>query len=558
MTANHRGRRSAYCAFILLAASISSAAAQLVKIATVHFAPVQGDVAANRKSLVDLTQAAAQAGAKLIVHTEMATSGYSYFSRAQIASVAETVPGPSTMALGAIAKQYGVYVVFGLPEYDARTNLYYNSAVMLGPDGAVAGTYRKRSNLLESSYNAEVTAPLPVFDTPYGRVAIVICADMFYPQFPRLAALANAKILLAPSNVGVDVDFLKVRAFENDLAIVVANRFGTGSKGDKPVAFSQETFTIPSPFPYNFNDGTRSVIMSNRGQVLCEASGQQVKICYGDLSVPARRTFPAVRRPSLYSLIGQDTLQPYTFSQLGLPKPAVFAAAAVRPAVSRGDPWRAALDAASKALAAARDGGLTLRLVVYPANYLPDLEPVGLAKLQDFSTRENVDLLLHFGTVVPPLSLLVVPGGVTYRYYRTHRGRDEHIPDAKLSNDFQVVDRDYARLALIQDIDMLAPETAVVMAKLGVDVVAVNADAALGGVLSALWKDRTADYLHLVVANKQGPQGIYLGGYRATPSFREGPDLVIMQMSTADVRSKQEPRFLDFLPLLEPCGHDNC
>ena len=42
------------------------------------------------------------------------------------------------------------------------------------------------------------------------------------------------------------------------------------------------------------------------------------------------------------------------------------------------------------------------------------------------------------------------------------------------------------------------------------------------------------------------------------PSFREGPDLVIMPMNTADVRSKQEPRFLDLLPLLEPCGHDNC
>ena len=181
-----------------------------VRVATVNFAPKLADVAGNRAEIVRLTEVAARAGAKIIVHTEMATSGYSYFSRQQISGVAETVPGPTTKAVGAVAKQYGVYVAVGMPEYESATDSYYNSAVVIGPDGTVAGVYRKRNNLLEAAYNAEDRGPVPVFDTPYGRLGVVICADLFYSEFPRLAAVAGANILLAPANVGITTDFLKV------------------------------------------------------------------------------------------------------------------------------------------------------------------------------------------------------------------------------------------------------------------------------------------------------------------------------------------------------------
>jgi predicted amidohydrolase len=99
--------------------------------------------------MVALAREAAANGAKIIVLPEMATSGYSFFSRAEIAPVAETVPGPSTAALGAIADQYDAYIAFGMPQYVPSHNLYFNVAVLLGPDGQVVGTYRKRNNLLE-------------------------------------------------------------------------------------------------------------------------------------------------------------------------------------------------------------------------------------------------------------------------------------------------------------------------------------------------------------------------------------------------------------------------
>lgn len=539
---------------LLFAADAVTAAT--VKVATVHFNPVQGDVSGNRNQLVQLTKTAAVNGAKIVVHTEMATSGYSYFSRSEISGVAETIPGDSTAALGQIAKAYGIYVAFGLPEFDPQTNLYYNSVALLGPDGNVAGVYRKRSNLLEASYNAEVVAPIPTFDTPYGRIGIVICADMFYSQFPRLAALSGVQILLAPSNVGITTDFLSVRVFENNFSTIVANRFGTGLKGGKKDFFNQDSFAIPSPFPYDFNFGPRSVIMSYDGTVLADISDHKITIGYGELPIRSSRAFPVIRRPSLYSLIGQDTLQPYAFKQFGLPPPTVFASAAVDPGASSA-PWTAALTSAQKALSAAKAAGYTLRIIVYPADYFQTPDPKGMSNLQQFSAQNNIDLLLHFGASVPPLSFLITPSGQTYTYQRTHRAPAEPIPDDKLSNYYWVVDRDYARLALMQDKDMFAPETSVVMAMMGVDVVAINSDSA-ETVLSALWKSRTSNYLHIIVANKQGKEGIYLGGYLADPSFKEGDGMIIMQMNTNDVRNKQEPRFLDFRPLLLPCGSGNC
>ena len=76
------------------------------------------------------------------------------------------------------------------------------AAVLISPDGKVAGVYRNRSTLLEASYNSVVNEPLPVFSTPYGRIGIVICADLFYSQIPSTVAVEGADILLAPANVG--------------------------------------------------------------------------------------------------------------------------------------------------------------------------------------------------------------------------------------------------------------------------------------------------------------------------------------------------------------------
>ena len=539
--------------------AVRQKAAGHVKVATVHFAPVEGDVARNRAKLVSLATQAAQNGAKIIVLPEMATSGYSFFSRREIAAVAEKIPGPSSDALARVANRYDAYIAFGMPQYVPAENLYFNVAVLLDPRGNVASIYRKRNHLLESSYNAQTYAPIPTINTPYGRLALVICSDMFYSQFPRSAAVAGTTLLLAPANVGVDADFVRLRAIENDFSMILSNRYGEGTAGSKPTAFTQDTFTIPSPFPYNFNFGSRSVITTNKGEVLADLSARSDAIGYGELSVRATRTFPVERKPGMYSLLAQDTLESYTQTQFQQPPATKFAVAAIDPGRTP-TPWAAALDAAEQARVAAVAAGQTLRLVVLPANYLtPDA--TGLTNAQNYARDKNVDLLLHYPATAAdaPRSVLVTSTGTDYPYIRTHRARNEAIPPNRLSNNYWVIDRDYGRVALMQDVDMFPPETAHVLSRMGVDAVAVNADMR-SDILSQLWQSRTGDYLHIAVANKQGIEGVYLGGYQEFPSFTEQEGRVLREMNTAHIRKKPSARFFDYRQILSPCTSEaaNC
>lgn len=541
-----------YTSLILFA---NTAAANTVRVATVHFAPELRDVEANRSQLIQLTEQAAEGGAKIVVHTEMATAGYSYFSRHEIEKVAETIPGETTLALGAVAAKHRIYVVVGMPEYSSDTNSFYNSAVLIGPDGLVVGTYRKRNNLLEASYNSAVYREVPTFDTPYGRLSIVICADMFYPHFPRAAAVAGTQILLAPANVGITEEFMRVRTFENGFAMIVANRYGTGEKGEKGDYFNQDTFTIPSPFVYSFSD-SQSVIMDAEGNVLAQIAGEATKIAFADLPLGPKQPFPVVRKPFMYSLIGQDTLEPYVRSQLGLPDAGRFLAAAIDPGPTE-DPAGKAIEEIEAADRHTEAGGNELRLVVLPEAYLKEAGSETVAKFRELSRRRNVDIVLSSVDDGVPVSVLIVPDGRAYPYRRTHKRRGSNILDAALSNEFLVVDRPYGRVGISHGADMLAPETAVVFAKMGVDVIAVSADDDLA-VLDSLWRVRTGNYVHVIVANRRGQEGIFLGGYKAFPSQATGEGTLVMELDTSHVREKKFPRFFHYRSLLERCGELNC
>jgi hypothetical protein len=348
---------------------------------------------------------------------------------------------------------------------------------------------------------------------------------------------------------------VKVRTWENDFSMVVANRFGHGTKGLKPTYFNQDSFVIPSPFAYDFSD-SQTVIMSNKQEVLAAVSNQKIQIVYGELPIRKTRTLPVVRRPSLYSLLAQDTLEPYTLSQFDLPPPATFAVAGIDPG-PQSDPWAATLSAAQNALAAAKSRGMILRLIVLPSNYFRAPDSNGMASLKSFAMANNVDVVVEFGANVPPQSVMIASNGETYTYSRTHRLHGERIPDDKLASNYWIVDRDYARVALLQDVDLMLPETSLIMEKLGVDIVALNSDTLLP-FSSAMWVTRTGDYYDIVTANRSGVEGVYLGGYPLGPQFTEGQGLALMQLNTTYVRSKKEARFLDFQALLKPCNAGNC
>ena len=162
---------------------------------------------ANLAGAVRLASEAAQAGAAVVCLPELFRSPY--FCQSEDAAtfdLAETIPGPSTEALGAVARRHEVTVI--VPVFEKRApGLYHNSAAILAPDGSVAGTYRKMHipddpGYYEKFYFTPGDLGFQSFDTPRGRIGTLICWDQWYPEAARLTALKGALVLFYPTAIG--------------------------------------------------------------------------------------------------------------------------------------------------------------------------------------------------------------------------------------------------------------------------------------------------------------------------------------------------------------------
>lgn len=150
---------------------------------------------------------AAGGGAQVICLQELFRS--EYFCReekAELFALAEPVPGPTTEALGALARELGVVIIAPLFERRAA-GLYHNTAAVLDADGSLAGRYRKMHIpddplYYEKFYFTPGDLGFPCFDTRYGRLAVLICWDQWYPEAARAASLAGASILFYPTAIG--------------------------------------------------------------------------------------------------------------------------------------------------------------------------------------------------------------------------------------------------------------------------------------------------------------------------------------------------------------------
>ncbi len=175
---------------------VSPPPSRVARLAAVHHnLPGSGrTVAENRELLLPLIEDAAGKGADLIVLPELLTcKGVTH----EYASVAEPVPGPTTDYFARLAKKHDCYIVAGLPERDGE--LVYNVAVLLGPDGKIVGKYRKVT--LPREEIARGIAPgddYPVFQTRFGKVGMMICYDVFFPEVARRLSMNGAEVIALP------------------------------------------------------------------------------------------------------------------------------------------------------------------------------------------------------------------------------------------------------------------------------------------------------------------------------------------------------------------------
>ena len=187
-----------------------------VRLATVHFQPRAGKTNAEKCRLfAPLIADAAKRKADLVVLPETLTY---YRSGRTFAECAESVPGPSTKYFGTLAKKHDLYLVAGLLERDA--NLIYNVAVLIGPDGKVAGKYRKvclPRGEIEGGISPGNT--YPVFQTRFGKVGMMVCYDGFFPEVARRLSNNGAEVIAWPV-WGCNPMLGAARACENHVYVI--------------------------------------------------------------------------------------------------------------------------------------------------------------------------------------------------------------------------------------------------------------------------------------------------------------------------------------------------
>ena len=220
---------------------------------------------------------AAKKGAKIVCLPELyrghyfcQTEDHAQFKRA------EAIPGPSTKALGALAKSLKITIVGSLFERRAA-GVYHNTAVVLDADGSLAGIYRKMHIpddplYYEKFYFTPGDLGYKAFDTKHGKVGTLVCWDQWYPEAARLTALQGAEVIFYPTAIGWHPSEKKqwgetqvsswqtmqrAHAISNGVYVVAVNR--VGHEGDKKagIEFFGASF-IADPYGRMLAEASRS------------------------------------------------------------------------------------------------------------------------------------------------------------------------------------------------------------------------------------------------------------------------------------------------------------
>lgn len=199
-----------------------------MRIAVAQTDPTLGEVQHN---LREISQAIVAAGSDLVVFPECALTGYGFDSREESLAVAQTIPGPATEELTRVCREAGSHAIVGLIEQEGER--LYNSAAFVGPAGLI-GRYRKMHIpfIGVDRFVDPGDLGFPVFESPVGRIGILICYDLSFPEAARVLKLGGAQLVCVitnwPQAARISCELAPmVRAQENHVHLVAADRVGT-------------------------------------------------------------------------------------------------------------------------------------------------------------------------------------------------------------------------------------------------------------------------------------------------------------------------------------------
>ncbi len=273
-----------------------------MKVGLFQFAPKHGDVRAN---LTHIARTLSGTHADLLVLPELCTTGYLFGSRAEIAALAEPVPGgPTCEAMARLSRDTSTAIVWGMPVLSGQR--IFNSAVMVTPQGQFHVYHKAHLFVDEKDLFDPGDSPFPVFDVSFdnrhsnfglrvsARVGLLVCFDHFFPEAARSLALHGAQIICHPSNLVLAYAQTNsiTRAVENRVFWILANRTESETVGEKTLTFIG-----------------RSQIVAPDGKLLARASPDSEELLITDIDpaealnkkVTPRNDLFLDRRTDLYS-----------------------------------------------------------------------------------------------------------------------------------------------------------------------------------------------------------------------------------------------------------------
>jgi N-carbamoylputrescine amidase len=279
--------------------------------------PCSLDPEVNLSRAIEGIMKAAAAGAEIVCLQELFRS--QYFCREEHPKwfdLAERIPGPSTEAISAVAKQLQVSVVASLFEKRAQ-GLYHNTAAVIDADGSLLGLYRKMHIpddplYYEKFYFTPGDLGFRNFETRYSRIGVLVCWDQWYPEGARITSLQGANVLFYPTAIGwhpaekeqygeAQLDawrtMQRAHSIANGVFVAAVNRTGFEGPAESGIEFWGNSF-ISDPF----------------GRVIAQASANETEVLVAECNPKdmdeVRKNWPFLRdrRIDAYSPIVQRWL----------------------------------------------------------------------------------------------------------------------------------------------------------------------------------------------------------------------------------------------------------
>ena len=210
---------------------------------------VSDNLSANLQKTVRMVRQAAKKGAQIICLQELfQTLYFPLVPRVDKEKYAETIPGKTTNLMSKLAKELGVVIIVPIFE-KSKNGKYYNTAVVFNEKGQTLDKYHKihiphDPGFYEKDYFEKGDLGYKIFKTKFGKFAVLICFDQWFPEAARSAKLAGAEIIFYPTAIANVIGYIppegnwhdawetvmRGHAVANSVVVAAANRTGAEGK----------------------------------------------------------------------------------------------------------------------------------------------------------------------------------------------------------------------------------------------------------------------------------------------------------------------------------------